>query len=411
MIGSFRRVPVATSVRVNAGSMEVEMRARRSSLRDRAGIALATALGGIIVIGVMIGGVFFLSAQEVRASGGAVAQERAFRAAEMGLNQTLAQWDNMSMAALPAGTHTTTVYTGAGWLDTVHVTKLRPNMYSLVSTATVHTGRLGKARRTTGLSVRTLNLDFNFVGALTVRGEATIGGSSVVSGVDWNPATWQDCPATSDSIAGLAHAPGQPVKIAGCGGWDLNCLHGSPKVLTTAAAGDTANYFNYGDLTWADLTAIATKVYTGSPTMNQMAPQLTPQGACDYGHALNWGQPYHTTPAHPCENHFPIIHFSGPGSVSLSGGKGQGILLVDGDLEVSGGFEFNGPVIVRGTLKTVGQSGSKLNGAVMAANLNIDQTTVLGDATVNYSACTIMKAKQAAAAPRRVVERAWVEAF
>jgi len=78
---------------------------------------------------------------------------------------------------------------------------------------------------------------------------------------------------------------------------------------------------------------------------------------------------------------------------------------------VSGGFEFYGPVVVRGTLKTVGQSGSKLNGAVMAANVNIDQSTVLGDATVRFSECTINKAKQAAASPRRLLERAWVEAF
>jgi CHAT domain-containing protein len=73
---------------------------------------------------------------------------------------------------------------------------------------------------------------------------------------------------------------------------------------------------------------------------------------------------------------------------------------------VSGGFEFYGPVIVRGKLEVVGQSGSKLNGAVMAANVDLDQSTVLGDATVRYSNCVITRAKQAAAAPRRMVQRA-----
>ncbi|CAN5208898.1 hypothetical protein BH23GEM2_BH23GEM2_24620 [soil metagenome] len=385
------------------------MRARRSSSRKRAGIALATALGGIIVIGVMIGGVFFMSAQEVRSSGGSVAQERAFRAAEMGLNQTMARWNNLTMGLLPVGTVTTTAISGTGWVDTVHVTKLGPNMYSLVSTATVNAGRAGKARRTTGLSVRTLVFDMQVQSALTVRGDAKIGGSSFISGNDWNPQTWNDCPDPGAPKAGLGVSSSANIHFSGCN--NLNCLEGSPKILTTAQAADTTTYFTYGDLNWNDLTSMANHVYTGAPTMNQMAPRLTAAGDCDYGHSLNWGEPGHTTPAHKCESYFPIIHFKGPGTVSLSGGRGQGILLVDGDLSVSGGFEFYGPVIVRGTLSTLGQSGSKLNGAVMAANVLLDETTVLGDATVRYSQCTILKAKQAAASPRRITERAWVEAF
>ncbi|HEX6252304.1 MAG TPA: hypothetical protein VFZ56_12850, partial [Gemmatimonadaceae bacterium] len=94
------------------------MHARRSSPRERAGIALATALGGIIVIGVMIGGVFFLSAQEVRTTGGALAQERAFRAAEAGLNQSMARWDNVAMGQLATGNVVTRTYSGTGWVDT-----------------------------------------------------------------------------------------------------------------------------------------------------------------------------------------------------------------------------------------------------------------------------------------------------
>lgn len=385
------------------------MRARRSSPRERAGIALATALGGIIVIGVMIGGVFFLSAQEVRTTGGSLAQERAFRAAEAGLNQAVARWDNLGMGLLPAGTVTTRTFSGAGWVDTLHTTKLSHNTYALVSTATVAAGRLGQARRTTGLSVRTLDLDLYFESALTVRGSAKVGGSSFISGNDWNPPTWNDCAAPGAPRAGLTVPFADSISLPGCA--NLSCLEGTPKIKLDAAAGDTTNYFTFGDMDWADLTAMATHVYTGSPTMNQMAPKLTASGACDFGHVLNWGEPVNTTPASPCQAHFPIIHFKGGGTATLSGGRGQGILLVDGDLEVSGGFEFYGPVVVRGTLKTVGQSGSKLNGAVMAANVNIDQSTVLGDATVRYSECTITKAKQAAASPRRLVERAWFEAF
>lgn len=380
------------------------MRSNRQS-KSRSGIALPTALGAIVLIGVMVSGVFYMSTQELRASTSAAAQERAFRAAEYGLNQTVGDWDNVAMGLLQPGAVVTNSYSGAGWGATVRITKLSPHMYSLVSNSSVDAGPLGTATRMTGLSLRTLTLDLNFSSALTVRGEAKIGGSSFISGNDWNPATWGDCPATGDPLAGVAVQKSSDINWAGCP--SFNCVEGLPKILVTDAAGDTTNYFTFGDLDWADLTSMATHTFPNDATLSQIEPKLTTTGRCDYSHHNNWGEPWHQSPTHACENHFPIIHFKQ--DAVLSGGRGQGILLVDGDLKVGGGFEFYGPVIVRGTLNVEGQSGSKLNGAVMAANVNLDQSTVLGDATVRYSDCAVTRAKQAAAVPRRVTQRAWVE--
>ncbi|MCR4342031.1 MAG: hypothetical protein NUW01_19310, partial [Gemmatimonadaceae bacterium] len=69
----------------------------------RKGIAIIAALGGIVVIGALIAGVFFVSTQENQISRGALVHERAFRAAELGLNTTLASWDAPGMFALPVG--------------------------------------------------------------------------------------------------------------------------------------------------------------------------------------------------------------------------------------------------------------------------------------------------------------------
>ena len=63
----------------------------------RKGIAIVAALGGLVVIGALIAGVFFVSTQESHISGGSLVHERAFRAAELGLNTTLANWDNVGM--------------------------------------------------------------------------------------------------------------------------------------------------------------------------------------------------------------------------------------------------------------------------------------------------------------------------
>lgn len=376
----------------------------------RKGIAIVAALGGIVVIGALIAGVFFVSSQESQISGGTLVHERAFRAAELGLNTTLANWDAPVMYALPVGTMTTKTYSGTGWVDTVIVTKLTNQAYSMLSTATAGSGRLARSRKKTLLSIRLSSPDFNFLGALTIRGGLQIGGNSEVNGVNQNPAGWGGCAAATDSMAGVAMKDPSQIFYSGCS--DGSCIEGSPPVESNPAADDTTNYFKFGDEDWKSLTASANKVINGNNTYNGISPVVT-NGVCTKSATLNWGAPVHTVPANACQNYFPIIYAksSSSGVLKLSGGKGQGILLVDGDLEISGGFEFYGPVIVRGRIKAVGTAGGgKLTGAVMAANVLIeDDSQVLGDATIRYSSCAIEKAIAGSANPRRLAERAWTE--
>lgn len=372
----------------------------------RKGIAIVAALGGIVVIGALIAGVFFVSTQESQISGGALVQERAFRAAELGLNTALDKWESPDMSALQIGGMDTLTYSGPDWVDTVVITKLTPNTYSLLSSATAGTGRLARSRKKTLLSVRLSSPDFEFLGALTVRGATQIGGSSFINGKNTNPSGWAGCNAVSDTLAGIAIADSTQITYSGC--TSGSCVAGAPRILQAPTAGDTTNYFQFGDEDWKTLTASADKVIAGTQTFSQINPTVT-NGACDKSVVSNWGAPTHTSPANPCENYFPIIHHKGSaGVLKLSGNKGQGILLVDGDLEISGGFEFYGPVIVRGRIKSTG-TGGKLNGGVMAANVDLEQNTVLGDATITYSSCAVEKAIAGSANPRRLRQRAWTE--
>lgn len=373
----------------------------------RRGFALVIALGAIVVIGVLIGGVFFSSTQEVRIGEGTVVQERAFRAAELGLNSALSTWDNLAIAGVTPGTIVTETYAGENWVDTVRITKLNSTTYSLVSTAFAGTGTRSQARKSTGLGVAVVTADLEPLGAVTARGDITIGGSSYITGFDKSPDTWTDCPALADTLAGLTVGTVNNIKTSGCTDW--SCVDGDPEILATPKVNDTTTYFTFGDFDWVSLTAIATKVYTQTVTLTGIGPVIAEDGSCATGVNSNWGAPVHTSPAGACEQLFPIIHAKGAGNtLHISGGRGQGILLVDGDLELSGGFEFYGPVIVRGALKTTG-TGGKINGAIMVANLNLAKNTILGDATIRYSTCAIEKALAAAASPRRLIERAWVD--
>jgi len=70
----------------------------------------------------------------------------------------------------------------------------------------------------------------------------------------------------------------------------------------------------------------------------------------------NWGSP--TSPTGPCGGYYPIIHITGTGSV-INGQEGQGVLLVDGSLDVQGGFQFFGVTIVKGSIRPPAVAGRR----------------------------------------------------
>jgi hypothetical protein len=126
---------------------------------------------------------------------------------------------------------------------------------------------------------------------------------------------------------------------------------------------------------------------------------------------MNWGDPYRNTPAGACETYFPIVYISdSTATTNISGGYGQGVLLVDGDLVVNGGFEWYGPVIVKGHLSTQG-TGGHFNGAVMAADVDLEKNDLLGNALVTYSSCAVADAMIGAAIPKKLTQRSWAEMY
>ena len=131
------------------------------------------------------------------------------------------------------------------------------------------------------------------------------------------------------------------------------------------------------------MAAAATIQYPGGLLLNGVAP-IVAGGTCAASTIpANWGEPNHAVPASPCESYFPVIHVAG--NLKLTSGRGQGILLVDGDLEVAGNFSFMGAVIVRGGLKMSG-TGNKIVGATMAATVSVDDNVSLsGNTSVLYS--------------------------
>jgi hypothetical protein len=248
--------------------------------------------------------------------------------------------------------------------------------------------------------------DMNILGAITTQGKLIVTGNAQVNGNDAAPTGWTGC-GIGAGAAGVAMADQTKLDTKGACS-TKGCVDGSPKYLQTPEAGDTATYFVYGNMTYASLAAMAQVKFVGDQNLSNILPVLS-GGTCATSVNKNWGDNLRATPAGACERYFPIIHVAG--NLQVSQGRGQGILLVDGDVHVTGNFEFAGAIIARGTVTATG-TGAKVTGGVLAAAVNWgDESALLGNTAIQYSSCAMEAALSAMAYPKQAKERGWTNLY
>jgi len=132
-------------------------------------------------------------------------------------------------------------------------------------------------------------------------------------------------------------------------------------------------------------------------------------GVCDKTVLTNWGDGMN--PLGACASYFPIVHVTG--TITLNNTQGQGILLVDGDLNVQGSYQFFGIVIIQGDLKTAGGGSTDAHfwGGVMAKNADLSTQNLSGKATLNYSSCSINAVLQATSPISMMRSRGWAQLY
>lgn len=380
--------------------------------RPRKGFALAVAIVAIVLIGLLIAGSFFGSTQEYRSGRNALYQERALAAAEYGQTLVLSEWNSANALAMGKGqvvTRTVTVQDGA--IASIDLTKLNMLTYSVVSEGRVAAGTDMDARRRTGMLIRLDIPEMRFPGAVTTSSSTNVTGTGTISGADANPPAW-DCDPAGPNRAGIVNDNAADVTGSGtCSG--MTCVSGDPKVKEDPLAGDPDTYDEFGGISYDSLTKLAsiTINVSGTTTLTGIGPSLT-GGACNTSDPKNWGDVNRASPAGPCENYFPIIHAKGPGLLELKNGKGQGLLLVDGNLKLTGLFEFYGPIIVKGNFST-DATGNKVFGGVMAMNegcVTSPCNSISGNAHIQYSRCALLSTLMMHARPI-LATRAWADMF
>jgi hypothetical protein len=350
-------------------------------------MALALAIFALVVVGALVAGAFLAGHLEQRTGRSSLYAEQAADAAEAGAAELLASWDAPTLNVLAPGSvaafPATPLAGRASYRSTV--TRLNEQLFLVQSHGTRVDASGGTlARRTVGLVARLASLGEGPEAALTTGRPVEIAGSEVtISGND------------SASVAGSDCAPGRS------------------RPATRAVPPSSVVFAMFGDVEFERLAAHAAIVLPDTTLTSSLRPSLDDRNHCDIADGANWGEPRASSGAalESCRRYFPIVYAKGPRLTIAAGGRGQGILLVAGGLDITSDFDFSGLIVVKGGVRISG-AGSRITGALMAANgPDQSRTQIAGDATVQYSSCALRSALGGAAFAEPLGQRSWVQVY
>ena len=362
-------------------------------VRHRPGFALATALLTLALIGALVTGTFFVAMHEQRIGTDVLSTTRALAAAELGVETAMATWNREWNVVMQRGDRRTASPTTVDAASAITEIIRLDNHLFLVSSE----GRAGPARRIVRRYVALTAPEPALRAAATLGGAAMVAGVSLLDGTDRAPDDWT-CPDPEPPVSGIATPDSALIQTNGC---SLGtCVSGSPPMLTDSALRHSGALMRVGELDWNELIvrAHATAHWSVSPR-----PSVR-DGACDVEDESNWGDPQRSAGG-ACTNHFALVH--APGDLTVDGGRGQGILLVDGNLTMQGGFHFAGLVLVRGAFHA---RDARISGALIAGAGDSSTMSTLNDVVVHFSRCAVHAAMLGTALPEPIAERSWFEA-
>jgi hypothetical protein len=379
---------------------------------DRRGFALPAVIGALVIIGILVTAGFYTARQELRIGVASAHTNLAVNIAQAGANEVMANWTGYQLGNILPWEDTTVTDTIADGIWSVTIANANDYVYFLTATGEVTRGgdMWAGASRTIGISAKILFADINPPAALTTRGEVKIGSAAAqIIGNDYMPPTWAPyCTSVvpNDTTAVLVDdTMGGTNPSSGTKG-----LTGNPPYAEDSTIVDST-FTNFGDMDWAELVAFAQldgkDITPLTNVINNTLPALTGTGQCDTDVLSNWGD---NVPTNPCGSYFPLMYHSGDPQIQ-STGYGQGILLVEGDLSIAGGYTFFGIIITQGTF-TTGNGTNTIIGAVLASNAADLSQGFLGTSTIQYSQCAIQRAvlnNAALARARPLAERSWVD--
>jgi len=379
--------------------------------RNERGMALAVAIFALVVVGALVAGAFFAGTQEQRVGENQRRVQTSFGVAEAGAQERVLSWDATSMNRRPQYPADSVVIgpnanapNGTGSYGGYSY-RVGPNLFLIDVTGRDNASAAGAiaggggARQRIGMLTRIAPVQFGIRASLTTQGQVAMSGNANINGADQIPTGWASCDPPGPAQAGVRDQGGNVSETGNA------TVLGVPPVVNDPTINNNT-FTTFGGATYASLAAKANLVI---PAGNYTTDPVVTNGQCDNTVLTNWGDG--ENPNAPCASYFPIIHATG--TITLNNTQGQGILLVDGDLNIQGSYQFFGIVIIQGDLKTAGGGTTDAHfwGGVMAKNADLSTQSLSGRATLNFSSCAILTALQATSPISMMRSRGWAQLY
>ncbi|UCG86808.1 MAG: hypothetical protein JSW71_23415 [Gemmatimonadota bacterium] len=365
---------------------------------DERGAALVLVLVALTIVAGLAGAAFLTALAQERAGRSYLDHLHAFAAAEAGVYRPVWSWDTKAYNTLPIDGATPFEGRLADGTGSYRGTLRRLSQLLFVVTAE-GSDEGSQAQVRLGLLLRLGPLPIHPAAALTVRGAVSIDDASLVTGRDRPPPGWDCQPPESDVPALRIHPQDSAAVTVSCP--TPPCLIGDPPILLDDLV-TLPNLTTFAGMELTALQQLANHSISGS-----VSPLPRSRGAtCVTAVADNWGDPYGIEGS--CGDYRPLIYAAG--DLEVRGGRGQGTLVVAGDLTIGGGFAFSGLVLVRGTL-AIGGTGNQLMGALIVANADLGRNSIAGGTMIEYSSCAVRRAQIGAGTAAVVRHHSWFHAY
>jgi len=334
-----------------------------STRLNRKGATLPLTILLLALMGVAVAITYSRISSERRITGDSRSQLGAFAVAQSGLNRFLSTLNGKPAGPFPVTVTYNDLPGGSARVDLTQLrestTTLLPALYSITSRGTYTAGKRydalsPSAQRTVGTYALWTPAPFDLnAGFTSISGITKNGGSGALSGID--------------RCGAAAAIPGVAVPNGGYIG-DPTVINGNPDDaavgMGTGGLGGTAK--DEVDIDWAGIIA---------------------------GTYLPAAYTYPTWPTAAQMNNWPITRVNG--DLTLPG-NGKGILIVTGNLTISGGDTWEGLVLVGGTITSNGNN-TVYGGTVSGLNIKIGvavlpSTIANGNKTYQYDSCSLSRA-------------------
>ncbi|MGH7674493.1 MAG: pilus assembly PilX family protein [Gemmatimonadales bacterium] len=315
----------------------------RIESRREGGFAMLVAIFALLIMSTVAVAALIGSDDERRSSRAVRAANVSFYGAEAGLHKVWA--DSAFMDSLNTGKFTVAPggSRGLGWRTMPNGVQYNVTLRRYDNGGQAIYGLVAEGRGAKGLAGQQLvtflmtsipgaggyRLGACCQAAATIRGDVYLEGytpNTKLQGNDGNPPIWD----TNGRCTGvpLQNKPGVLMKDTLQYSSSSNSslvVNGNPKKAQDATI-DSTTFLQYGSLTFNQLKAMANIVIdaSGGDITHALLATTNTNGTCKTTDIWNWGS---SSPAHACYNYFPIVLIKG--EVTISGGYGQGLVIMD----------------------------------------------------------------------------------